>query len=125
MDKKSIFVILASLFFMGSFSSTSCSRMQTQTQIGFGITAAENELWDEAIFRWKKALLENPSSAAAHNNLAVAYEKRGLWEEAKKEYELALQLDPNNDYIQSNYKNFKQIYVSEESNEKTEDKKKS
>ncbi len=99
--------------------------MQTQTQIGFGITAAENELWDEAIFRWKKALLENPSSAAAHNNLAVAYEKRGLWEEAKKEYELALQLDPNNDYIQSNYKKFKQIYVSEESNEKTEDKKKS
>ncbi len=46
-----------------------------------GVWAAEHDMWDEAIFRWKKALEENPDAAILHNNLAVAYEKKGLWEE--------------------------------------------
>lgn len=77
------------------------------SQLLFGIQAARQELWDEAIFRWKKAILSNPDSAAAHNNLAVAYEQKGLWEEARKEYEIALKLSPGNDHINANYQNFK------------------
>jgi tetratricopeptide (TPR) repeat protein len=75
-------------------------------QVAFGVWAAEKDLWDEAIFRWKKVLAENPDSVAAHNNLAVAYEKKGLWEEARKEYETALKLDPDNPWIKFNYENF-------------------
>lgn len=87
-----------------------CSRPLAETQLHFGIMAAQKDLWDEAIFRWKKVLETDPNSAAAHNNLAVAYEKKGHWQEAKKEYELALKLNPENTYVKSNYQNFKSLY---------------
>jgi hypothetical protein len=47
-------------------------------QIAFGIWAAEKDLWEEAIFRWKKVLAENPDSVGAHNNLAVGGSAPGV-----------------------------------------------
>ena len=99
-----------------------CSRSYKSSQIQFGIFAAQNDLWDEAIFRWKKAVQSNPESAAAHNNLAVAYEKKGLLEEAEKEYETALKLDPKNSYIKANLENFKKNLESQGEDEKKEKK---
>ena len=84
-----------------------CVGTYFKDQVGFGIWAADNELWDEAIFRWKKVLAQDPQSVAAHNNLAVAYEKKGLWEDARKEYEAALKLAPGNPWVKLNFKNFK------------------
>jgi len=52
-------------------------------------------------------VVSNPDSAAAHNNLAVAYEKKGLLKEAEKEYQVAKKLAPKNEYILSNYEKFK------------------
>lgn len=103
-----------------AFSFPGCSRQLLDNQIQFGIKAAQKALWDEAIFRWKKVIMSNPNSAAAHNNLAVAYEKKGLWDEAKKEYEIALRISPENEYIQSNYENFKKNYESFEKEKKDE-----
>jgi hypothetical protein len=50
-----------------------CAGPRLSDQVGFGIWAANRDLWDEAIFRWKKVLAQTPRSVAAHNNLAVAY----------------------------------------------------
>lgn len=97
---------LLSLALLAIFFS-SCSQSILDKQIQFGIQSAQIDLWDEAIFRWKKAVLSDPKAAAPHNNLAVAYETKGLWQEAKKEYEIALKLDPENSYIQENYEKFK------------------
>lgn len=108
------FIVLAS-----SLSLSQCASRNTLSQMNFGVKAAEKQLWDEAVFRWKKVLEISPRSAAAHNNLAVAYEKKGMWEEARKEYKLALEIDPENEYIQSNYKNFQSNH-SEENEEKKE-----
>ncbi len=99
-----------------------CSRSYKSSQIQFGIFAAQNQLWDEAVFRWKKAVQLNPESAAAHNNLAVAYEKKGLLDEAEKEYETALKLDPKNSYIKANLENFKKSLASQDEDEKKEKK---
>lgn len=101
--------VIALLF----FPITACTPHLEESQLHFGIKAAQLDLWDEAIFRWKKAIQFTPNSAAAHNNLAVAYEKKGLWEKAKKEYEIALKLNPNHKFIISNYENFKRNYESE------------
>lgn len=101
---------------------TSCSQPKPKTQLQFGIFAAQKGLWDEAIFRWKKVIQDIPSSSAAHNNLAVAYEKMGLWEEAEKEYELALKLSPKNEYISANYDKFKARFEDSEKDEDKEDK---
>jgi len=102
--KKFAICLFLMLFFCFSFSS--CARQLLDNQLLFGIQAARQDLWDEAIFRWKKVVLSDPNSAAAHNNLAVAYEKKGLWEEAKNEYEIALKLNPGNAQIKANYQNF-------------------
>ncbi len=101
--------------------TTACSRPLPRTQLQFGILAAQKDLWDEAIFRWKKVIQSDPSSAAAHNNLAVAYEKKGLWEEAEKEYETALKLRPDHDLITANYEKFKSRLKDLEDSEKDED----
>jgi Flp pilus assembly protein TadD len=104
-----------------------CATTHQGDQIRFGIWAAENELWDEAIFRWKKVLDQDPQSVAAHNNLAVAYEKKGLWDEARKEYETALKLAPENPWVKLNFKNFKENLEPGESgrkDKKAEDEKK-
>ena len=89
---------------------SACTSSRQTDQINFGIKAARLDLWDEAIFRWKKFLQVDPESSAAHNNLAVAYEKKALWEEAKEQYELALKYDPKDQHILSNYNQFMRRY---------------
>jgi len=85
-----------------------CAGPRLADQVGFGVWAADNDLWEEAVYRWKKVLAQDPQSVAAHNNLAVAYEKKGLWDEARKEYETALKLAPDNPWVKLNFKNFKE-----------------
>jgi tetratricopeptide (TPR) repeat protein len=96
------------LAFLGMFLVFGCAGPRLADQVGFGVWAADNDLWEEAIFRWKKVLGQDPRSVAAHNNLAVAYEKKGLWEEARKEYETALRLAPDNPWVKLNFKKFKE-----------------
>jgi Flp pilus assembly protein TadD len=91
-----------------SLVAARCSRSVPENQLQLGIWAAENNLWGEALFRWKKEVEVRPRSAAAHNNLAVALEKNGQWEEARKEYELAVKLEPENAQIKMNYQKFKE-----------------
>ena len=118
MNKRLIYSFVLTVFI--AISSVSCSQPIFEKELKFGIWASQNDLWDEAIYRWKKVLLSNPNSIAAHNNIAIAYEKKGLWEDAKKEYELALKLDPSNTYIKYNYQNFNENIkeVKKETDEK-------
>ena len=84
-------------------------RGKSKEQIEFGIKVAQNQLWNEALYRWQKATELDPTYAAAWNNLAVAYEHEGKFEEAKKAYEKALALEPKNLMIRQNYDLFKEI----------------
>lgn len=76
------------------------------TQDNFGVQMARMNLWREAMFRFQRAVQIDPSSASAHNNLAVAYEANGDFDSAAKEYREALRLDRSNQYIQKNYSRF-------------------
>ena len=84
-------------------------RGKSREQIEFGIKVAQLGLWNEALYRWQKATELDPSYSAAWNNLAIAYEHEGKFDEAKKAYEKALQLDPKNLMIRQNYDLFKEI----------------
>lgn len=75
-------------------------------QQDFGVEMARMNLWREAEFRFKRAVELNPSDAMAHNNLAVAMEANGDFDNALKEYREALRLDRTNSYIQKNYSRF-------------------
>src|SRR5258707_13669082 len=80
------------------------SRESTQTD--YGVSMARMNLWREPMFRFKGAVQMNPQDPMAHNNLAVAYEANGDFENARKEYLEALRLDRSNDYIKKNYSRF-------------------
>ena len=85
------------------------ARSDAKSQVQFGISVAQRGLWREAIYRWARATELDPTYAAAFNDLAIAYEHEGQLEKARKAYEKALELDPNNQQIRQNYELFKEI----------------
>src|SRR5215510_13504442 len=85
------------------------ARSDAKKQVEFGITVAQRGLWREAIYRWERATQIDPTYAAAHNNLAIAYEHEGDLTKARAAYEKALELEPGNALIKQNYELFKEI----------------
>ena len=83
---------------------------ESKQQVEFGIDVAQRGLWQEAVYRWEKAVELDPKNASARNNLAVAYEQEGKFELANEEYEKALEIDSNNLYILQNYELFMEAY---------------
>jgi Flp pilus assembly protein TadD len=77
-------------------------------QVEFGLKVAQKGLWQEARFRFERAVQLDPGNAAAHNDLAVALEQMGEFAEARKAYEKALELKPGDIYIQQNYDLFRE-----------------
>jgi len=75
-------------------------------QENFGVQMARMNLWREAMFRFQRAVQMNPADAMAHNNLAVAYEANGDFDNAAREYREAMRLDKGNQYIQKNYSRY-------------------
>jgi Flp pilus assembly protein TadD len=84
-------------------------RGAAKQQVEFGIKVAQTGLWREALYRWERAVQLDPTYAEAWNNLAIAYEHAGRFEDARKAYETAIKLDPKNAMIQQNYDLFKEI----------------
>ena len=84
-------------------------RDDAKKQVEFGISVAQRGLWREAIYRWERATQIDPTYAAAHNNLAIAYEHEGDLSKARAAYEKALELEPSNALIKQNYELFKEI----------------
>lgn len=85
------------------------AKSDARAQVEFGINVAQRGLWREAIYRWEKATELDPTYVAAYNDLAIAYEHEGQLDKARKAYEKALELDPNNTQVRQNYELFKEI----------------
>jgi len=79
-------------------------------QIKYGVRAAKQDHWDEAVYRWQKALQLDPNNLMAHNNLAVAYEQMGEYELAMEEYQIAYRLNSQNSMVKNNLDRFKDFY---------------
>jgi Flp pilus assembly protein TadD len=101
-----LLAVLAVVFASPSFAD---ARTDAKAQVAFGINVAQRGLWREAIYRWERAVEIDPTYAAAYNDLAIAYEHEGQLDKARKAYEKALELDPNNTQVRQNYELFKEI----------------
>jgi len=101
-----LFMLVAAVSASPAFAD---ARGEAKNQVEFGINVAQKGLWREAIYRWEKAVELDPTYAAAHNDLAIAYEHEGQLDKARKSYERAIELDPNNSQIRQNYELFKEI----------------
>jgi Flp pilus assembly protein TadD len=77
-------------------------------QIDFGLRVAQKGLWQEARFRFERAVALDPQSASALNDLAVSLEQMGEFDKARECYEKALGLKPGDLYIQQNFDLFRE-----------------
>ena len=89
-------------------------------QLAFGVQMAQRYLWSEALFRFRQAEKLEPGNVRAMNNIAVALEAIGKFEDALAEYQLALKADPNNVELKRNYGRFVEFYQSFKSKPKSE-----
>ena len=103
-------LLVASLLVAFSVPLLADQRSQAKAQVEFGIKVAQKGLWKEATQRWEAATVADPSYPAAWNNLAIGYEQLGRFDDARRAYEKAIELDPNNNFIKVNYDYFREIY---------------
>jgi Flp pilus assembly protein TadD len=83
-----------------------CARPLALGPLEAGVAAAEEGRWDEAVRHWSAVIEQDPASAAAHNNLAVALERTGDWDGAEREYAAARRLAPDDPVIRANIESF-------------------
>lgn len=81
-----------------------------EAQLEFGVDMAQRGLWNEALFRFRQADRLDPNNPRVVNNLAVATEATGRYEEALELYRRALQLSPNDRTLRRNYSRFIEFY---------------
>lgn len=84
-----------------------------------GVEAADHGSWEEAEFRWLKALAIGASNGRALNNLAIRSERAGDFEEAKERYERALEAasPAERRYVEQNWEQFVPIWERIQSGE--------
>jgi Tfp pilus assembly protein PilF len=104
-----LFSVFALLLTLTAAPLAADARDDAKKQVEFGIAVAQRGLWREAIYRWERAVQIDPTYAAAHNNLAIAYEHEGELDKARAAYEKAVELEPGNSFIKQNYELFKEI----------------
>jgi Flp pilus assembly protein TadD len=102
-------VTLGLMLVLPAAAAAAADRGAAKQQVEFGIKVAQTGLWREAQYRWERAVDLDPTYAEAWNNLAIAYEHAGKFDEARNAYETAIKLDPKNTMIRQNYDLFKEI----------------
>ncbi len=80
-------------------------------QLEFGVAMAQRGLWSEALFRFEQAS-SSRRDVRVLNNLAVASEALGRFDEALEYYQEALQMAPSDPEVRNNYNRFVSFYES-------------
>ena len=89
-----------------------------------GYRAAKHGYWQEALMRFERARELAPHDAGVLNNVAVALEAVGRYEEAGEVYAEAFAIDPRDDRLLRNhrqYKDFYETYIADGENEEVDD----
>ncbi len=77
-------------------------------ELSFGIEVARKGLWNEARFRFERAVALDPDNAEALNDLGVALEQQGEFAKSREAFEKALKIAPTSVYILQNYDLFRE-----------------
>lgn len=107
---KNLICVATAIVIAAALPVSADSRDDARAQVEFGIAVAQRGLWEEATYRWHRAVEIDPTYPAAWNNLGIAYEQKGMFDEALEAYEEALDLAPDDINIQQNYDLFREIY---------------
>ena len=105
-------VILTVLALLSASVEAKEKAPNTQGQVQFGVDMAQRGLWSEALFRFRQAERLGDNRASVLNNIAVAYEALGEFDQAQTYYKKALDSDPRNAGLKRNYSRFVEFYQS-------------
>lgn len=94
----------------GSVAGAAGPEGQASEQMKFGLKAAGRGYWLEALMRFEQANSLTPNDPHILNNIAVALEASGRYEQALVAYQSALAVAPQDRVLQRNYKSFKDFY---------------
>jgi Flp pilus assembly protein TadD len=96
----------------GACASAAKPQVQTTAEMKFGVQAAQRNYWQEALFRFERARSADPKNGEILNNLAVALEALGRYDDALTTYKQALKEKPKDSVIRRNYARFAEFYTS-------------
>ena len=85
---------------------------QAEDEVEFGYKAAKRGYWQEALERFEIADELTPNQPRILNNIAVALEANGRFDEARTTYRAALALDPTNAALRKNLDRFEEFYAT-------------
>jgi Tfp pilus assembly protein PilF len=107
-------LLLAALAVIAALAAPAraASDLSPKQLMRFGVEAARQGLWREAAARWERAAKDDGSNPRLHNNLAVAYESLGRFDDAEREYALARTLAPDSREIHDNQVSFQQMHAA-------------
>lgn len=114
-----ISLILISLGILAACSGQKAMPVTSaRAQLEFGAEMAQRGLWNEALFRFEKARDMSPQDGRVLNNLAVASEALGDFNQAEALYKRGLEVDPSNKDIRQNYDRFRGFYEAYKARQK-------
>lgn len=105
-------LLVASAVALAGCAGTGVAAHGAEEQLRFGVSMAQQGLWSEALFRFEKARQLDPGNPKVLNNIAVALEAAGRYDDALEAYREALGASPGNRDLQANYARFLDFYES-------------
>jgi Flp pilus assembly protein TadD len=115
--------ILLTVLALGACAGSTGSGLSFKEEMREGVTAATRGYWQEALFRFERARAIAPDDARMLNNLAVALEALGRYDDALATYKKAVSLDPKDTTVKRNYARFAEFYTSYAKGVKAKEKK--
>ena len=107
-----LLVMLIALLGAGSAIAGDGNKKEAEAEMEWGYKAARRGYWQEALLRFEHANILTPNQPRILNNIAVAQEANGLYEQALLTYQTGLEISPNNDALRRNYIRFQEFYSS-------------
>ncbi len=85
---------------------------QAHVELREGVRAAQRGYWQEALFRFERARAVEPADPEVLNNVAVALEALGRYDDALATYKKALESGSKPTALRRNYARFAEFYSS-------------
>jgi tetratricopeptide (TPR) repeat protein len=103
-------LLLCLLLVAGPAPAKNPQAKQAKEELEFGYKAAKRGYWQEALERFEIADELTPNQPRILNNIAVALEANGRFDEARLAYQAGLALDPKNSALRKNFERFEEFF---------------
>lgn len=104
-------LVLLAMLVAGAAFAGDPNAKEASAEMEWGFKAARRGYWQEALVRFQHANELTPDQPRILNNIAVALEANGMFEQALLAYQTGLAIAPNNEALRRNYKRFQEFYT--------------